>query len=250
MRDAPMRIPFFVCCHSVNAIPICICRTALLVQSVIEKGKSPCMFMEIPLAFRGKRRIFAPDYKPQKHTIMKRIHSILALILMGLMSLVVSSCIFNDDDDYVATNLQGIWRGQIQSEYYYGRYGHNVEYTDTQIEFYSDPYSYARGEGREIDYSYSYYGDVVYFDYYVRDQVIYLDYSDGSRIAIYNWNLYRDTFTGEFHDYVTGSYLASFRLYRVSGSWDSSFRGYDWYDDWWASQHNGLFPDETDEGRE
>ena len=179
---------------------------------------------------------------------MKKMYTLLALALMGLMPLALTSCVFDDDDDYVANNLQGIWRGQIQSEYYYGRYGRDVQYTDTQIEFYSDPYSYARGRGREIDYNYSYYGDEVYFSYFVRNNVIYMDYEDGSNIAIYHWDLYGDTFTGEFHDYYTGEYLASFRLYRVSGGWGSSFYGYDWYDDWYyySQQQKEVFPDEED----
>ena len=178
---------------------------------------------------------------------MKKIYTLLALALMGLTPLALTSCVFNDDDDYVSNSLQGIWRGQIQSEYYYGRYGHDVQYTDTQLEFYSDPYSYASGRGREIDYNYSYYGEEVYFNYTVRDGVIFMDYSDGSQIAIYNWDLRGDTFVGEFHDYITREYLASFRLYRVNGGWGSSFRGYDWYDDWYYSQQQKeVFPDEED----
>ena len=88
---------------------------------------------------------------------------------------------------------------------------------------------------------------VGYFNYTVRDRVIFMDYSDGSQIAIYNWDLRGDTFVGEFHDYITGEYLASFRLYRVNGGWGSSFRGYDWYDDWYYSQQQKeVFPDEED----
>ena len=187
---------------------------------------------------------------------MKKIYTLLALALMGLTPLALTSCVFNDDDDYVANSLQGIWRGQIQSEYYYGRYGHDVQYTDTQLEFYSDPYSYARGLGREIDFSYSYYGEEVRFSYTVNNHVIYMDYSDGSQVAICNWNLSGNTFTGDFYavyrDYMTGyyevgDYLASFRLYRVSDGWDSSFYGYGWYNDWRTSQHKDLFPDEEDD---
>ena len=119
---------------------------------------------------------------------MKKIYTLLALALMGLTPLALTSCVFNDDDDYVANSLQGIWRGQIQSEYYYGRYGHDVQYTDTQLEFYSDPYSYASGRGREIDYNYSYYGEEVYFNYTVRDRVIFMDYSSTTTSQANTWH--------------------------------------------------------------
>lgn len=173
---------------------------------------------------------------------MKKIYTILALALVGCMPWLLTSC--ESEDEQIVYNLEGIWRGQIQSTYYYNRYGRTTEYTDTQIEFNHDSYGYARGRGREVDYSSYGYGEVVYFNYTVRNGEIYLDYDDGSHIIIYNWEMYGNTFRGEFHDYRTGEYLASFSLYRVSGGWDSSFTGYDWYDDWYASQHKGLFPDE------
>ena len=173
---------------------------------------------------------------------MKKIYTLLALALMGFMPWMMTSC--ETEDEEIVYNLEGIWRGQIQSTYYYNRYGSTTEWTDTQIEFFRDSYGYARGRGREIDFNSRGYGDEVYFTYTVRNREISLDYEDGSHIIIYNWEMYNNTFRGEFHDYRTGDYLASFALYRVNSGWSDSFYGYDWYDDWYASQHKTLFPDE------
>lgn len=141
----------------------------------------------------------------------------MTVLLMAAMTFTFTSC--DDEDEEIAYSLEGVWKGSIVSGYY-NRYGdYRESYTDTQIEFYNDPYSYASGSGREVDYNRNGWTDVVYFDYAVRNGNIYLDYEDGSRVAIYKWGMYYDTFEGEFHDYRTGEYLASFKLYYVSGGW-------------------------------
>ena len=148
---------------------------------------------------------------------MRRFHTLMTMVAIAMLSFSVMSC--ETDDDDIAYSLQGTWRGTITSGY--DRYGGSSYYTQAQIEFYQDPYSYARGSGREVDYDSWGVTDIVDFYYEVRNRVIYMDYSDGSHIAIYNWNLYDygDTFVGEFHDYYSGEYLASFRFYREY-SWD------------------------------
>lgn len=148
---------------------------------------------------------------------MKKITTLMTVLLMAAMTFTFTSC--DDEDEEISYSLEGVWKGSIVSGYY-NRYGdYRESYTNTQIEFYNDPYSYASGSGREVDYNRNGWTDVVYFDYVVRNGNIYLDYDDGSSVAIYNWRMYYDTFEGEFHDYWTGEYLASFRLYYVSGGW-------------------------------
>ena len=149
---------------------------------------------------------------------MKKITTLLTMAAMAALTFTFTSC--DDDDEDIAYTLEGTWQGSIVSGSY-DRYGYGNYYTDTQIEFYKDPYRWAEGSGREVDYNRSGWTDVVGFDYKVRDRVIYLDYYDGSRVAIYNWDIYNggNTFAGEFHDYRTGNYLASFRLYYVSNGW-------------------------------
>lgn len=111
--------------------------------------------------------------------------------------------------------LEGTWVGSVKSEYFDHRYGFTTELTDVQLEFYKDPYFYSEGSGREVDYNGSNYSSITGFNYSVRNHVIYIDYYDGSHIAIYNYRLWMNEFYGEFHDYYTGMYVTSFKFDRL-----------------------------------
>lgn len=146
-------------------------------------------------------------------------------MLLMLLSLTFTAC--ETEDEEIARGLEGTWRGTIEQTFFDDRYGRSyTEYTDVLMEFYNDPGRYAKGSGREVDYGRRGVSSVVEFSYEVRNRIIYLDYADGYHIAIYNWDIYYDTFTGEFHDYYSGEYLASFRLYYVSEGWNY---GYNYY---------------------
>ena len=71
---------------------------------------------------------------------------------------------------------------------------------------------------------------MVNFRYTVENGTIYLSYSDGTDVAITHFTLWSDEFHGEFRDYHTGRYLATFRFYRVN-SWRNDWR-YDHYYRW------------------
>ncbi|MBR6945445.1 MAG: hypothetical protein IKH64_05815 [Prevotella sp.] len=152
---------------------------------------------------------------------MKRINNLMVMVLLAVLSMTFVSCV--EDDEDVAYNLEGTWYGSVKSDYFDRRYGYTTEWTDVQLEFYKDPYVYAEGSGREIDYNGRYYSSVVGFNYIVRNHVIYIEYYDGSKIAIYNYSLWMDEFKGEFHDYYTGEYLASFRFERLDYGWDYGY---------------------------
>ena len=159
---------------------------------------------------------------------MKRITSMLTMVMIAMLSFAFVSCEMDDDD--IAYNLEGIWEGEIRGEYF-DRYGHGTTYNGARIEFYQNPYEYASGSGREIDFdAYGYYTDVVNFRYTVENGTIYLSYSDGTDVAITHFTLWSDEFRGEFRDYETGRYLATFRFYRVN-SWRNDWR-YDHYYRW------------------
>lgn len=119
--------------------------------------------------------------------------------------------------------LEGTWVGSVKSEYFDRRYGYTTEWTDVQLEFYKDPYLYAEGSGREVDHNAPNYSSVTGFNYSVRNHVIYIDYYDGTHIAIYNYRLWMNEFYGEFHDYYTGEYLASFQFKRLDHGWDYGY---------------------------
>ena len=154
----------------------------------------------------------------------------LTMAMIAMLSLTFTSCDMDDDD--IAYNLDGIWEGEIRGSYY-DRYGHGTTYNYARIEFYQNPYKYASGDGREIDFSdRSYYTEVVRFRYTVENGIMYISYEDGTDVRISHYTLYSDRFRGEFRDFHNDKYLASFDFVRVN-SWRNSYSGY--YDryDWW-----------------
>lgn len=146
--------------------------------------------------------------------IMKeRIRNIATYVMVALMALTFNSC----EDDEIAQTLDGIWEGEVATEYFSYRHGVQTEYQAVDIEFYTDPYRYARGTGIEYDYYRSgYWYTASNFDFEVRNGVIYLDYDDGSYVAIRNYRLSDNRFRGEFIDYYSGRFLASFDFVKVS----------------------------------
>ena len=73
----------------------------------------------------------------------------LTMVMIAMLSFTFVSCEMDDDD--IAYNLEGIWEGEIRGEYF-DRYGHGTTYNGARIEFYQNPYEYASGSGREIDF--------------------------------------------------------------------------------------------------
>lgn len=144
----------------------------------------------------------------------ERLTRLASYLMMVMLALSLNSC---GEDDEIAQTLDGIWEGEVATEYFSYRWGYHTEYQAVDIEFYADPYRYAKGTGVEYDYSANGYTYIrSYFDFEVVGGIIYLDYDDGSHIAIRNYHLTGNRFSGEFINDVTGAYLASFDFYRVS----------------------------------
>lgn len=149
------------------------------------------------------------------------------LLLAALTALSLTGCTSDDVDE--AYDLNGYWQGTIEGDYYSSRY-HDSGRWDTEIWFVQDGDFSNGGYGREIDYSWNtgrpY---TVDFDWEIVNGDIYIDYYDGYRIIIKRYELYYvgsgQRFRGEFWDYYTGDYLASFNLVKVGG----------WTD--WAKRH-------------
>ena len=156
---------------------------------------------------------------------MKRITSMLTMVMIAMLSFTFVSCELDDDD--IAYNLEGVWEGEIVGSYY-DRYGHGTTYNSARIEFYQNPDKYASGSGREIDFDgYGYYTDVVNFHYTVDRGTIYISYGDGTDVDITHYSLWSNEFRGEFRDYHNGRTLATFRFYRIN-SWRNNY----YYDRW------------------
>lgn len=154
---------------------------------------------------------------------MRQIYThITKMLLLSLTVLSLTSCL--DDDVDQAYDMNGIWQGTIQGNYYADRF-HSNDY-DTEIQFVQTGTFNAGGRGVEIDYPRDprqpYYE--VEFDWEVRNGKIYLDYYDGYRVIIRDYELYTVgngmRFRGYFDDYDTGQPLASFELVKVSDRTD------------------------------
>lgn len=169
---------------------------------------------------------------------MKTMIERIGLMMMVLLSaLTLTSC---DEDTETAYDLDGIWQGTINGNYYQDRYGY-TESWDTEIRFYQNGDFSRGGSGEERDWDYRGKCYSSRFDWKVRNGRIYLYYDDGYNIVIDRYDLYwrsnTQRFRGYFEDFDTGDQLASFDLVKVV----------DWHDFSKKSQDNGLFNEEKKE---
>lgn len=167
-------------------------------------------------------------------TMIERI-GLMMLVLLSALTL--TSC---DEDTETAYDLDGIWQGTINGNYYQDRYGY-TESWDTEIRFYQNGDFSRGGSGEERDWDYRGKCYSSRFDWKVRNGRIYLYYDDGYNIVIDRYDLYwrsnTQRFRGYFEDFDTGDQLASFDLVKVV----------DWHDFSKKSQDNGLFDEEKKE---
>lgn len=141
------------------------------------------------------------------------IKKLLSMSLLLVAAVVLTGC---DRDEEMAETLDGIWEGQVSQTFFTHR-GYASTYQDVDIEFYKDPYSFAQGDGIEYDYDpYSWYYTYCRFNYHVSFGVIYIDYEDGTRVAVNRRSLTDRIFAGTFCDYYTGRYLADFNFVKVA----------------------------------
>ena len=169
---------------------------------------------------------------------MKTMIERIGLMMMVLLSaLTLTSC---DEDTETAYDLDGIWQGTINGNYYQDRYGY-TESWDTEIRFYQNGDFSRGGSGEERDWDYRGKCYSSRFDWKVRNGRIYLYYDDGYNIVIDRYDLYwrsnTQRFRGYFEDFDTGDQLASFDLVKVV----------DWHDFSKKAQDNGLFGEEKKE---
>ncbi len=143
----------------------------------------------------------------------EKIQRFATYLFVALLAFTFNSC----EDDEIAQHLDGIWEGEVASTYFSHRWGEQTQYQYVDIEFYTDPYRYAKGTGVEYDYyGNSYYYSECRFSFEVENGIIYIDYEDGTSVAIRNYRLNNNRFSGDFIDYRTGDYLASFDFVKVT----------------------------------
>ncbi|MGN0281492.1 MAG: hypothetical protein ACI4B3_04225 [Prevotella sp.] len=169
---------------------------------------------------------------------MKRLVSNIGLMTMILFTaLTMTSC---DEDVETAWDLEGIWQGTINGNYYMDRYG-NSESWDTEIRFYQygDFSNGGTGEERDWDYRGRCYHSS--FDWKVRNGRIYMYYDDGYNIIIDRYDLYwrgsTQRFRGYFDNFNTGENMAYFDLVKVT----------EWHDYSNKNTSKDLFDDDNEE---
>ncbi len=134
---------------------------------------------------------------------------ILTLLFLAVTAMTFVSC----NDDEIAATLDGVWEGHVSL----GRWN-SYQYVD--IEFYRDEYSAGNG----VEYDYQSNGTYIEcpFTFKVVNGTIFMEYDDGSRVAIRNYSLTDTQFSGDFYEWVgsysIGNYIAHFEFYKVT-SW-------------------------------
>lgn len=134
---------------------------------------------------------------------------ILTLFIIAVTAMTFVSC----DDDKIAATLEGVWEGEVSV----GRWN---SYQFVDIEFSRQGYS----DGYGVEYDYQANGAYIEcpFTYKVTNGTIFMEYDDGSRVAIRNYTLTEKQFSGEFCEwvgsYTVGAKIANFDFVKVT-SW-------------------------------
>lgn len=154
---------------------------------------------------------------------MKKLHTILGILLLAMTTFTLAGC--NTEDDDIAYTLDGVWEGNMYMQST-DRYGHVYKANESLLQFDQDPFRYAQGTGRWIDY----YSDAPwdYFASYIDWRVINREiqiYSrnEGRTYYIYDYRLNGRRFSGYIDD--GQNQPVYFELVKTaSRNWDD----YDW----------------------
>ena len=143
---------------------------------------------------------------------------ILTFLFLAVTAMTFVSC----NDDEIAATLDGVWEGRVS----FGRWN-SYQYVD--IQFSRDQYS--AGNGMEYDYQGNSGAAIPCpFTFKVVNGTIFMEYEDGSRVAIRNYSLTDTHFSGDFYEWVgnysIGSYIAHFDFDKVTSWRHSRFDGY------------------------
>lgn len=169
---------------------------------------------------------------------MRKVYGYLIMaVMLTVTAISMTSC--DDDDADQAYDMNGIWEGTIQGDYYADRFLDSGYYTE--IHFVQEGAFASGGYGVENDYPWDRSKPFVQveFEWKVRDGRIYLVYEDGYRVVINDYEMYsvngRMHFRGYFENYDTGERLASFDLMKTADE-----PGYDY-----AKKHKANFSEEA-----
>ena len=156
---------------------------------------------------------------------MKKITSLMAMLLLAMAPFAFTSCA--DDDDIIADTLEGTWKGKM---YVYHTYdGQDYEAVWSEISFDNKVWHNARGKGYWVDHYSNTMGwghDYVanHITWKVRDEVIYVHFvEDDYDIEIRNYRLNNHHFEGTIYD---NGDTVDFYLSHTDYGYNSNY----WYD--------------------
>lgn len=159
---------------------------------------------------------------------MKKLSTLLTIALLSMMAFSLTSC---DEDHEIALELDGTWRGQIQS---------NKGPFNVDIRFKQDGFS-RHGVGYEYDEPvYGRGEDYAEFDWSVSNGNIYMNYDDGSRVVIADYTLRGGQLSGYLQNARNGWDLGYIHLVKLSSN------NYDGYH--YSKQKKEIIDDSNAEG--
>lgn len=152
---------------------------------------------------------------------MKKITSLLAMILLSVMSFTLVSC---DEDEEIADTLWGTWEGNMYVTNDWN--GHTYKSSSSIIQFDKDPYDYASGTGYWIDYysnaPWDYFASHITWSVRNKNILIY-SREDDTYFYIRNYSLSDNYFRGEIEDEYGG--WQSFSLRKTASPY---WNDYEW----------------------
>lgn len=155
---------------------------------------------------------------------MKKISTLMTMLLMAVMTLSMSSC---SEDQEIGMTLEGTWEGYTHAYHAYN--GKLYQSTRTILTFGTDAFRYTRGSGYWVDYySTSPWGRNYIanrINWRVEGGVIKIHFvQDNYDIEIHDYRLYDDHFVGTIY---TKDSDVDFSLYRTRDyDWDGFEYGY------------------------
>lgn len=156
---------------------------------------------------------------------MKKLHTILVMLIMAMTTFTLTGC---EEDDDIAYTLAGEWKGNMYMQSTMN--GQMYKSSISVLQFDQDPYRYAQGTGRWVDYysnaPWDYFAS--YIDWRVVNGEIQI-YSRSEKVTYYisDYRLNGRYFTGYIDDGYNDPVY--FELVKTSG----------YYDDWDDYNWNG-----------
>ncbi len=168
---------------------------------------------------------------------MKKISTLMTVVLVTLMALTLTSC---DEDSNIAYTLEGTWRGNMYVSSVYDGYTYDATYTE--LCFLRDPYRYSSGKGYWIDH---YAGDAPWryvanhTEWRVSNGVIRIHLlEEDSYVEIANYRLDDNYFDGSI---LYGNSVVDFQMTHVSSpNWNDYGYGYDYWGGYYAKPAPGT----------